>query len=156
MLPATTNVISTYCAVSWFAVNVTAHWQGAPIPAVPCHFCTNQGPNRSLPEPCPCPVLHGDIVEPLILQAVADLLRNPQLIMDYYFSRQDQNDIHPPELKRVRQELDQIGKQDQRLLDAYQAEIIDLNELATRRQTLQQQRLILEARLAELEQLAHK
>jgi len=120
------------------------------------YFCTNQGPNRSLPEPCPCPVLHGDVIEPLIWQAVADLLSNPQLILDYYLSRQDQSDIHPPELQRVRQELAQIEKQDQRLLDAYQAEIIQLNELATRRQALEQQRLILETRLAELEQLAQQ
>ncbi len=120
------------------------------------YYCTNQGPNRSLPEPCSCPILHGNIVEPLIWQAVAELLSNPQLILDYYLSRQDQCNVDPPELKRVRLELNQIEKQNQRLLDAYQGEIIHLEELASRRQALEQQQLVLAGRLAELEQFAHQ
>lgn len=120
------------------------------------YYCTNQGPNRSLAEPCSCLPLDGSIVEPLIWQAVAELLANPQLILDYYLSRQDQSDTAPPELQRLRTELGQIEKQDQRLLDAYQAEIIQLDELAARRQTLEQQRNVSENRLSELEQLVQQ
>ncbi len=118
------------------------------------YYCTNQGVNRSLAEPCPCPPLDGDIVEPLIWQAVAELLANPQLILDYYLARQDEDDITPHELKRARQELGQIEKQNQRLLDAYQSEVIELDELTSRRQALEQQRQVLENRVSELEQLA--
>ncbi|MEA3340097.1 MAG: recombinase family protein, partial [Chloroflexota bacterium] len=120
------------------------------------YYCTNQGVNRSLAEPCPCLPLDGDIVEPLIWQAVAELLADPQLILDYYLARQDENDVTPHELKRARQELGQIEKQDQRLLDAYQTEVIELDELASRRQALEQQRQILETRVSELEQLAQQ
>ena len=120
------------------------------------YYCTNQGTNRSSIEPCSSAPLDGDIVEPLIWQAVAELLADPQLILDYYLSRQDECDSAPPELKRVRTELAQIEKQDQRLLDAYQAEIIQLDELASRRQVLDQQRSILGARLSELEQLVQQ
>ena len=116
------------------------------------YYCTNQGPNRSLAQPCSCTPLAGDIIEPLIWQAVAELLADPQLILDYYLSRQDQSDNAPPELQRLRTELAQIEKQDQRLLDAYQTEIIQLDELATRRQALEQQRQVLESRSSELEQ----
>ncbi|MBS1250756.1 MAG: hypothetical protein MAG431_02352 [Chloroflexi bacterium] len=119
----------------------------------PRYYCTNRGAKRSLVEPCSCPILAGNIIEPLIWQAVAELLSNPQLILDYYLSRQDENNASPPELKRLRSELEQIEKQDQRLLDAYQADIIQLDELATRRKVLEQQQCILEARVLELEQL---
>ncbi len=117
------------------------------------YYCTNQGDNRSLAEPCSCAPLDGGLIEPLIWQSVADLLADPQLILDYYLSRQEESDTAPPEIMRVRTELAQIKKQDQRLLDAYQAEIIQLDELASRRQALEQQRLVLDSRLSELEQL---
>ena len=120
------------------------------------YYCTNQGNNRSLAEPCPCPPVDGNIVEPLVWQAVAELLADPQLILDYYLARQDESDVPPHELKRVRQELDQINNQKQRLLDAYQAEVIELDELKTRCQVLDQQHQVLKQRLSELEQLAQQ
>jgi len=120
------------------------------------YYCTNQGANRSLIEPCPCPPMDGDVIAPLIWQAVAELLADPGLILDYYLSRQEEGEVTPHELKRTRQELSQIDKQDQRLLDAYQAEVIELDELSSRRQALEQQRQILESRLTELEQLAQR
>ena len=120
------------------------------------YYCTNQGSNLSLAEPCPCPPVDGNIVEPLVWQAVADLLTDPQLILDYYLARQDESDVTPHELKRVRQELSQIENQNQRLLNAYQAEVIELDELETRRRALDQQRQVLKQRLSELEQLAQQ
>lgn len=120
------------------------------------YYCTNQGSNLSLAEPCPCPPVDGNIVEPLAWQAVADLLTDPQLILDYYLARQDESDVTPHELKRVRQELSLIENQNQRLVDAYQAEVIELDELETRRRALDQQRQVLKRRLSELEQLAQQ
>jgi site-specific DNA recombinase len=120
------------------------------------YYCTNQGPNRSLAEPCSCSPLDGDIIESLIWQAVTELLTDPQLILDYYLSRQDEEDVTPYELKRTRQELSQVEKQDRRLLDAYQAAVIELDELTSRRRALEQQRQVLESRVFELEQLAQQ
>jgi site-specific DNA recombinase len=120
------------------------------------YYCTNQGSSRSLAEPCPCPPVDGNVVEPLVWQAVAEVLVDPQLILDYYLTRQDKDAVTPHELKRVRQELGQIENQKQRLLDAYQTEVIELDELETRRQVLDQQRQALEQRLTDLEQLAQQ
>jgi site-specific DNA recombinase len=120
------------------------------------YYCTNQGSSRSLAKPCPCPPVDGNVVEPLVWQAVVELLTNPQLILDYYLARQDEDVVTPHELKRMRQELSQIKNQEQRLLDAYQAGVIDLDELETRRQALAQHRKALEQREADLEQLAQQ
>ena len=120
------------------------------------YYCTNQGSSRSLAEPCSCPPVDGNVVEPLVWQAITELLADPQLILDYYLARQDGSTVTPHELKRVRQELSQIENQKQRLLDAYQTEVIELDELETRRQVLDQQRQALEQRLTDLEQLAQQ
>jgi site-specific DNA recombinase len=120
------------------------------------YYCTNQDSSRSLAEPCPCPPVDGNVVETLVWQAIMELLADPQLILDYYLARQDGNPATPHELKRLRQELSQIENQKQRLLDAYQAEVIELDELETRRQVLEQQRQALEQRLTDLEQLAQQ
>ena len=120
------------------------------------YYCTNQGSNRSLAQPCPCPPLDGNIVEPLVWQAVVELLTEPQLILDYYLARQNEDAVTPHELQRVRQELSQIKNQGQRLLDAYQAGVIELQELETRRQALNQHQQALEQRESDLEQLAQQ
>ena len=120
------------------------------------YYCTNQDHGRSLAQPCPCRPVDGSVIEPLIWQAVTELLADPQLILDYYLARQDESAITPHELKRVRQELSQIEKQKGRLLDAYQGGVIELDELETRRQVLAEHRQALQQRLADLEQLARQ
>ena len=120
------------------------------------YYCTNQGSHRSLAEPCPCPPVDGNLVEPLVWQAIIDLLADPQLILDYYLARPDGGALTPHELKRVRHESSQVENQKQRLLDAYQSEAIELSELETRLQALDRQRLALEERLTKLEQLTQQ
>jgi site-specific DNA recombinase len=120
------------------------------------YCCTNQGSSCNLAEPCPGPRVDGNVVEPLIWQAITELLSDPQLILDYYLARQDKSVVTPYELKRVSQELSQTESQKQRLLDAYLAEIIELDEFETRRQVLEQQHQALEQRLVDLEQLTQQ
>jgi len=120
------------------------------------YYCTNKGSGRSLSEPCSCPPVDGVVVEPLIWKAITELLTDPQLILDYYLARPDECHATPHELKRVRRELSQIENQKQRLLDAYQAQVIELSELETRLQVLQQRRQALEQRLSDLDQLAQQ
>jgi len=120
------------------------------------YCCTNQGHSCRLADPCPGPRVDGKLCEPLIWQAIADLLADPQLILNYYLASQDQRVTKPHELKRVCQELSQIESHKQRLLDAYLAEAIQLDEFETRRQLLDQQAQALQQRRADLEQLAHQ
>jgi len=120
------------------------------------YYCSNKGSSRSLAKPCLCPPVDGNVVEPLIWKAITELLADPQLILDYYLTRQDGNAVTPHELERVHRELSQVKRQRQRLLDAYQTEVIELAELETRGQVLDQQRHALEQRLIDLEQLAQQ
>ncbi len=120
-------------------------------------YCNRTGkdPDRPIGQP----KIHGRgslKVEPLIWEAVAELLADPQLILNYYLAGHDQNMPTPHELKRVCQELGQIDTHRQRLLDVYLAEVIDLDEFETRRQVLEQQAQALKQRRADLEQLAHQ
>ncbi len=120
------------------------------------YCCTNQGHSCRLANPCPGPRVDGKLCEPLVWQAIADLLADPQLILNYYLASQDKRDARPHELKRVCQELSQIESHKQRLLDVYLAEAIQLDEFETRRQLLDQQGQALAQRRADLEQLAHQ
>jgi len=120
------------------------------------YCCTNQGSSCRLVEPCTGPRVDGNLAEPLVWQAIAELLADPQLILNYCLTGQDENIAMPHELKRVRQELRQIESQKQRLLDAYLTEVIELDEFETRRQMLDQQAKALEQRQADLDQLAHQ
>jgi len=103
-------------------------------PGVPRHTCS----------------VRGDVVEPLIWQALADLLRDPQRIQDAWAALRDEQAATPSEISRWQRRQALLRKQRQRLLDAYQAGAISLDELIERQNPLQIELRELERRLADL------
>jgi site-specific DNA recombinase len=101
-------------------------------PDVPRHTCS----------------LRGDVVEPLIWQALADLLRDPQRIQDAWQALQAEQ-ASPGEVQRWQQRQTLLRKQRQRLLDAYQAGALSLQELIERQNPLDVEWRELKQRLAE-------
>jgi site-specific DNA recombinase len=101
-------------------------------PDVPRHTCS----------------LRGDVVEPLIWQALADLLRDPQRIQDAWQALQAEQ-VSPGEVQRWQQRQTLLRKQRQRLLDAYQAGALSLEELIERQNPLDVELRELKQRLAE-------
>jgi site-specific DNA recombinase len=89
-------------------------------PGVPHHTCS----------------LRGDVVEPLIWQALAELLRDPERIRAAWEAFQAQQAATPSEVSRWQQRQVILRKQHQRLLDAYQAGAISLEELIERQNPL--------------------
>jgi len=89
-------------------------------PGVPRHTCS----------------VRGDIVEPLIWQALAELLRDPQRIRMAWEAIQTAEGTIPSEVSRWQQRLSLLQKQRQRLLDAYQVGLITLEELIKRQNPL--------------------
>jgi len=92
------------------------------------------------PTKCPATLVRAERLDAVVWQALEQLLQNPSLIPQLYqtWATAKQQTLsgleaHQAQLLQRRQ---RIERQDQRLLDAYQAEIITLRELQTRRQKL--------------------
>lgn len=102
-------------------------------PGVPRHTCS----------------LRGDVIEPLIWQALADLLRDPQRICEVWNALRDEPTATSAELKRWQRRQTLLRQQRQRLLDAYQAGAIALEELIARQNPLQTELRELDKRLAD-------
>lgn len=89
--------------------------------------------------------LRADVIEPLIWQALVDLLREPQRISAAWAATQ----TTPPVTERETQRQRLLQQQRQRLLDAYQAGLLTLDELIQRQNPLDLELQALQKRLAE-------
>ena len=94
---------------------------------------------------CDTRSLRSDLVEPLIWQALADLLREPQRIHDAWAAVMQPTAV-VSERDARRQHL--LQQQRQRLLDAYQAGLLQLDELTQRQNPLELELQELQKRLA--------
>ena len=120
--------------------------QGRTQRSVSYYTCVYGGKRRPPDLPLHTRSLRSDRVEPLIWQALADLLREPQRIHDAWAAV-----MQPPAVVSERDARLQylLEQQRQRLLDAYQAGLLQLDELTQRQNPL-------ELKLQQLEKcLAH-
>jgi site-specific DNA recombinase len=110
------------------------------------YYCTNCGKNRN-PDVAPhsCSI-SGNTIEPLIWKAVADLLRNQNLIADTWLGLKAETPA-PDERTRLRQRLNDLDKQWTRLLDAFQEDLLQKTDLGLRKAKIDQKRLAIERRL---------
>jgi site-specific DNA recombinase len=111
------------------------------------YYCSNQGQQRSpevAPHRCSIP---AEVIEPLVWQAVSDLLRNPRLLADAWESQITQPAAPPGESTRLETRLKNLERQWQRLIDLFQEEQIDKAEFAKRKARLDQDRQAVEQRL---------
>jgi site-specific DNA recombinase len=104
-------------------------------PGVPQHTCS----------------VRGDVVEPLTWQALAGLLQDPQRIQQAWEAVQAEHTA-PGEVRRWQQRQKLLHKQRQRLLDAYQADAISLDELIERQNPIEVELRELQKRLTETSQ----
>jgi site-specific DNA recombinase len=99
---------------------------------------------------CPSRHVKAEDIEPVVWNHVCNLLNNPNQLLAQFESfaqiaRQDQAK-YKTEANKLELNLARFEREEKRLLDAYQAEVITLEELATRRKQLGERRqaLILE------------
>jgi site-specific DNA recombinase len=104
-------------------------------PGVPRHTCT----------------VRADVIEPLVWEALAELLRDPEQIQAAWKALQA-SEASADEVSRWKQRQTVLRKQRQRLLDAYQAEVINLEELVERQNPLDLELRGLEKRLRDAPQ----
>jgi site-specific DNA recombinase len=114
------------------------------------YYCTNRGKHRNPEvEPHRCSV-SGEIVEPLVWQAIAALLRNPSLLADAWQHETQLEEASPDEVSRLENRQRVLEKQWTRLLDAFQDGLIDKDELAQRKARFDAERENLTQRLHHL------
>jgi site-specific DNA recombinase len=97
--------------------------------------------------------VRGDMVEPLVWQALADLVRDPHRIRDAWQTLQAEQ-ATSGEMERWQQRQSLLRKQRQRLLDAYQAGALALQELIERQNPLDVELRELQQRLTEATQFS--
>ena len=90
-------------------------------PGVPHHICS----------------VRGDVVEPLVWQGLAELLRDPQRIKTAWQALQAEQRATPDQVSGWQQRQKLLHKQRQRLLDAYQVGLLTLEELIERQNPLE-------------------
>lgn len=118
----------------------------------PYYRCPNGGKNREPGVPQHVCTLRGEEVEPLVWQAVSDLLRNPRLLADAWQSEQAGTVAEADEWERLRTRQRALEGQWTRLLDLYQGNLLDKTTLAQRKVLLDTERDQLEERLQQLQQ----
>jgi len=111
------------------------------------YTCTHGGVHRPPDTPHHTCSVRGDVVEPLVWEALAELLRDPQRIQDAWQALQAEP-ATSSELQRWQQRQTRLGKQRQRLLDAYQTGALSLEELIDRQNPLDVELRDLKKRLA--------
>ena len=118
------------------------------------YMCSRKESLRVQAEPCPGRTVLAETMEELVWQHISDLLRDPELLLEQYQLRQDQSygTAEQQEQLRLERKLGALHREEQRLIDAYQAEIIELADLKERCARITEHRTQLEARLASLKQ----
>jgi site-specific DNA recombinase len=92
---------------------------------------------------CPSPRVRADVLDEVVWEAVAHLLRQPERLPLLYEQWREAQQVNLSQVTAQQQHLQkrrqQVQRQDQRLVDAYQQEVISLTELQSRRQKLASQ-----------------
>lgn len=114
--------------------------------------CGNGGKNREPGVPRHSCNLRGDDVEPLVWQAVSDLLCNPALLADAWLNEQAETAVEPDELERLQNRQRALERQWVRLLDLYQDDLMDKETLTQRKVHLDTERNQLAERIQLLQQ----
>jgi site-specific DNA recombinase len=120
------------------------------------YYCYGQGKQRTPDTPAHSRVIAAKILEPLVWQAVGDLLHNPTLMADAWQNQAESAQTNPDEMGRLQNRLKSLQKQWQRLLDLYQEGQIEKTELSQRKERLEQQRQTTEQRLQSLMHQKHQ
>jgi len=114
------------------------------------YYCTNRGKHRDPDVPPHACSIAGRIVEPLVWESVCELLRDPNLLADAWQAQCETDDADPDEADRLQSRLRSLNRQWARLLDAFQDELVDKEELARRKTRLDVERESLVQRLDQL------
>ncbi|MCP4420302.1 MAG: hypothetical protein GY805_27165 [Chloroflexi bacterium] len=115
------------------------------------YYCEHGGKNRYPDVPRHTCSISGQIIEPLVWDAIAELLRNPQQIVAAWEAEAAKQDAIPDELSRLQARQRKLDRQWVRLLDAFQEELLDKTELGERKQRLERERQTITERIEQIQ-----
>lgn len=129
---------------------------GIPATRIRRYLCSHKESHHAGAK-CPNRTVQAEMIEDLVWQAVSELLRNPQVLLEQYKQRQEVDYGMPEqqEQQRLKRRLGGLDRESQRLLDAYQSGVIELADLKERRGRIAEEGRRLEERLNSLEQQKH-
>ena len=96
------------------------------------------------------------LIEPIIWEAIANLLQNPDQIAAAWEAETVQYDTTPDELGRLQARQRKLEQQWVRLLDAFQDGLLDKDELGQRKQNLDKDRQNIVARIGQMQRQREK
>lgn len=118
--------------------------------------CQGKNPAVAGQSPCPSRMVRAERLDCVVWEAVVTLLQRPELVREYFPKvqqlRLEGRDPLGERIRSLEQLIRRRGEQIQRLIDAYAAGVIELSELAERRQRLEERLLYLRQERAELEE----
>jgi site-specific DNA recombinase len=135
------------CGLAMFGITYPAADGQPPHRYYKCHGkdCVARDRER----PCPQSRAKVDELDAAVWGHVKGLLNDPATLLEQFEASARQADIEQTnesaEQKKWQGQLRHLGREEQRLLDAYQAEIIELDELKERRQQIALRRQALAA-----------
>jgi site-specific DNA recombinase len=105
--------------------------------------------------PCPRACVKADDIETVVWDHVVNLLSNPDQLLAQFQRFTSETDVSRDNMaeRQLDARLDRLERTDRRLLDAYQAEALSLEELSERRQHIAEQRRSLEQQQDQQRQL---
>jgi site-specific DNA recombinase len=101
---------------------------------------------------CTSRAVRQEPLDKLVWQKITELLENPELIIDQYKRQKDIALISgtQKQIQKLEQQIQGYDKQIQRLIDAYQTEIITLKDLENRKSSIEQKRSRLQEQIRNL------
>jgi site-specific DNA recombinase len=121
------------------------------------YSCVSGSMRRATDVPAHTCLIHAEVIEPLVWQALTDLLRNPQLIAQAWntTSVSDNSVTGGGEAERLQQRRNALDRQQERLLDLFQEEQIEKSVYLQRKECLDKERSIIEQRALQLSKQAN-
>jgi site-specific DNA recombinase len=126
---------------------------GIPATRIRRYLCSHKE-SQHAGSKCPNRTVQAEMIEELVWQSVSELLRNPQVLIEQYNQRKE-SDYGAPEQQeqqRLKRRMAGLERESQRLIDAYQSGVIELDDLKERRERVAEERRRMEERLNSLEQ----
>jgi hypothetical protein len=107
---------------------------GDPVRRERRYLCSRKETLHAGPQPCTNWTVLAETIEGLVWRSVSELLRDPQFLIEQYQLQQEPSYGTPErqEQQRLERRLAALRREDQRPIDAYQAGVIELDEVIAR------------------------